>query len=175
MLQGLLGLDVLTATKESCFYQQLINISKSQTFSYHGASLLLHGYTVCFCNAIKKGRMDSFTFPIGLGELNKVPKLNVRVCVCVSHLVSVDGVLLLQLALSQRLIFLLKLLQLFGWDLKTPEKLLALLFCVWKRHLPSIVPLEWAVFHLKSIRGICDKSNVLGFKTTISEAIPSSS
>lgn len=36
----------------------------------------------------------------------------------ISHLVSVDGVLLLQLALPQRLILLLKLLQLFGWDLK---------------------------------------------------------
>lgn len=50
--------------------------------------------------------------------------MHVDVCVyvCVSYLESVDGVFLLQLTLSQCLIFLLKLLQLFGWNLKTPEK-----------------------------------------------------
>lgn len=44
-----------------------------------------------------------------------------NVKVCVSHLVSVDGVLLLQLALPQRLVLLLKLLQLFGWNLEAKE------------------------------------------------------
>ena len=46
----------------------------------------------------------------------------VHLCICASYLESVDGVFLLQLTLSQCLIFLLKLLQLFGWNLKTPEK-----------------------------------------------------
>lgn len=48
-----------------------------------------------------------------------------------AYLVAFDGVFLLQLALSQSLIFLLKLLQLFGRDLKTTAKLIKSSFYCW--------------------------------------------
>lgn len=55
-----------------------------------------------------------------------------------TYLVAFDGVFLLQLALSQSLIFLLKLLQLFGRDLKTTAKLIKSSFYCWLRLLGLI-------------------------------------
>lgn len=48
------------------------------------------------------------------------------------YLVSVDGVLLLQLALSQRLIFLLELLQLFSRNLKTETEFSFILHLIFR-------------------------------------------
>lgn len=51
----------------------------------------------------------------------RLPCVSERTHACVVYLVSVDGVLLLELTLSQGLVLLLKLLQFFSWNLK-PDK-----------------------------------------------------
>lgn len=83
-------------------------------------------YFMCLCSNKKCGLCISF-YLVGWKTRYLIYK---HLCMYgwMSYLVSVDGVFLLQLALPQCLIFLLKLLQLFGWNLKTIPTLLILLF-----------------------------------------------